>query len=141
LVSVRAFHPCSLCLVEPWAGGPITAGSLHSTWVSSQACWASGWWEERGLLPIQRHVPVFNSPSGRKLLDTRNGEHMMSEAGAGRGQSGPQCQPGSRRVGRTPRPDAMEKETTALAGPAPSSPYPAEGSRVSLRGSGPTLCI
>lgn len=41
---------------------------------------------------------ICDSPSGRKLLEPRNGEHMMAEAGAARGQSGPLCQPGSRQA-------------------------------------------
>lgn len=45
------------------------------------------------LLPLLRAgtFPIPNSPSGWKLLDPRNGEHMMSRVGAGEGQSGPLC--------------------------------------------------
>lgn len=70
--------------------------------------------------PARGRSPSPNSPSGWKPLDTRNGEHMMSGVGAERA---PLCQPHSRQAGQTLRPDAMEKETTAQAGPGPLPSY------------------
>lgn len=72
--------------------------------------------------PTRGRAPISNSPSGRKLLDPRNGEHMVSEGGIGRNRSGPWCQPGSGAGIWTLRPDAMEKETTAWLGQPPPLP-------------------
>lgn len=52
---------------------------------------SDGWAGKGRFSPSWGHVPHPNSPSGWKLLDARNGEHMMSGVRAGRGQSGPLC--------------------------------------------------
>lgn len=51
-------------------------------------------WEGEGCFsprPGAGRSPIPNSPSGWKLLDPRNGEHMMSGVGAGKGQREPLC--------------------------------------------------
>lgn len=73
-----------------WARSPqLTATPPGSTQALARA---SDGWVERELLPQPvPGPPISNSPSGWKLLDTRNGEHMMSGVGAGEGKSGSLC--------------------------------------------------
>lgn len=54
--------------------------------------------------PTRGRAPISNLPSGRKLLDPRNGEHMVSEVGTGRGSEWPLV-PAPQR-GRDPDPEA-----------------------------------
>lgn len=93
----------NLPLLPPSSGRPVTGTPPPSL----PAGVSEGCGPERGRSPIP------NSPSARKLRDPRNGEHMVSGAGAGRGQGGPSVPARQRAGGPDPEPDAMEKETTA----------------------------
>lgn len=56
--------------------------------------------------PARGRAPISNSPSGRKLLDPRNGEHMVPEVGTGRGSEWPLVAAPCGRRGRDPDPEA-----------------------------------
>ena len=61
-----------------------------------------GGWGRGTPPPVRGRSPIPNSPSGWKLLDARNGEHMVSAVGAGRGQSGSLCASRQRAGGLDP---------------------------------------
>lgn len=72
-----------------------------------------GGWGRGTPPPVRGRSPIPNSPSGWKLLDARNGEHMVSAVGEAGVRVDPSAPAGSGQAGWTLRPDAMEKETTA----------------------------